>query len=1522
MNPGDPTATAPGDDPAFATAAELYRALDPGNARAAEAWLVLALRHWFNETADFDPMSGQPLPLPFEEVCRRSDRAARLARGTPPCDRVARILGHAGSHVSRLLRGMNQRLLREHALLPIHAVRELDSASIAVLSRRPGRTIREKLAGRPVVYAPRRRWTPDTSENRLLKAFCADFGELLRQRLAGMPEPPAESENHAFVQASDIWLVGNVASQIGRWGNLPPNNVLLQHPDYRPIWNAWNRLHRLDEDIARDQRDLAAHWATALFWIIAASVRELPGVRLLAQPCFFDQENFGVRPALGITEPTLFLEGMLFPAKLPGRIQGTVTRTTLDQRGNKIGFLQLSSKETVFFARSLFRNPARFDETKVGTKLNFRLHRQEDGRLQARDIIPAKFCPFRLKLDGACVRLVFADGEAQTLAEIIAPSHPTRRVHLGRLTLPGVATPLHASEHAARAVATGFGADLLNGSSAPPDALTVEGVSHVALDLSSPRARYAGDGGEEGTLPYRLMRQFWTLPDQPPVEIDLADATGVSLHPDASVVSLLDLFDPGTTVPAERLRQAARGFGERLAQTFPATRLTYLVPDDADDFLLDPLRRGLNATLSVAPLPRSVAVAFDWQQSADFASCQIRDDDAVIVLDFSGRHLTATPLTARRHDGLAHAVPDTRGVYWERRPAVTVETISLIAVAERLLQQAGCPAPAALARWQGLPGLADEAGRLSWQGLDGHWFNQPLNPRIASLSITPAEVFAATEPGLVTRLRPDPARRVFVLTTGEGAPAAGMEAIPRGWLQAREARYVGHCAQPARGGCVHARWRAGAGELPLWRDHLPELRVRIARDGHYTSFYLVRDQTVSLVPGRAVPIEVRGDFVLEAGKPEFHFPLLKGDERDETRHEIFLRSPAVFPLRENLSLKLRLTYTYGADETYELIFEPLGKAPSGFKPLRAEWQAQPPSATALLYPEFPPVYTWADLTLFPTPDGTGTQDLLARIIRDTDRLASRLWDRATGEPTIPRLSKEHTEHLLKSMKPQLSFCFRTVWSGGHSLSDPEAEPDFCEAMNDTVDTLLRIMDWAGSGESNDPIDPAYNQFASHALLLLSCLHRDAPEPVFSRLCALTEEGSFSRKELERCASHIGLALGDVTLPPQRQLLDFVFGLIESRDRSLVTEGFRIFGLALWRHPGFWEPGLAGRLWHLMVASVAGRLASLCVRAVNRFVECHGARQGAAVAFYAAFSMAPLLVVVTSLMVWLLGDQNANSTMLDAVARLVGPSEAKALGDLLSSAPQAASRLLSRERAGFSIAAPVIAVVTMLVGAVGVFVELRASLQEMLGAEEERGSLWHLVQVRLLSMGVLLGCGFLLAVAMVLQTVALIAIRWAVGQTDLLDPALAPLLQLVELAWSWLVMTTLFSLLMVWLPDARLRARHAFIGAAVAAVLFLAGRYGINAYIAGTALRSTLGAAGSFAALLVWIYWSCQIFLLGAALAVELGAHERVPHPALVPTPGRVTGVMPGVRRRSRPASRPGPADSRLVRLLPSSKGCR
>ena len=273
-----------------------------------------------------------------------------------------------------------------------------------------------------------------------------------------------------------------------------------------------------------------------------------------------------------------------------------------------------------------------------------------------------------------------------------------------------------------------------------------------------------------------------------------------------------------------------------------------------------------------------------------------------------------------------------------------------------------------------------------------------------------------------------------------------------------------------------------------------------------------------------------------------------------------------------------------------------------------------------------------------------------------------------------------------------------------------------------------------------------------------------------------------------------------------------------------------------------------------------RAARLLWAALQRYLDAGGMQRGAAVAFYAAFSIAPLLVVVTGVMVWLLGSDAAQAALLDAVSHLIGASETRTLADFLVRRP------LGAAAAQPAIFGSWLALGTTLVGATGVFIELRSALQAMLGETDGAFSWWQLVRIRLLAIGIVLGCGFLLSVAMLAQAVSLLALRWVAMKW----PVLAPLLAALESLWSWGVIALLFAMMIRWLPSGRLPVRDALAGAAVAAALFMVGRYGISLYIATTATQSALGAAGSFAALLVWVYWSSQIFLLGAAVAVELG----------------------------------------------------
>ena len=274
-----------------------------------------------------------------------------------------------------------------------------------------------------------------------------------------------------------------------------------------------------------------------------------------------------------------------------------------------------------------------------------------------------------------------------------------------------------------------------------------------------------------------------------------------------------------------------------------------------------------------------------------------------------------------------------------------------------------------------------------------------------------------------------------------------------------------------------------------------------------------------------------------------------------------------------------------------------------------------------------------------------------------------------------------------------------------------------------------------------------------------------------------------------------------------------------------------------------------------------RAPAVVIAAVRRFSDANGMSRGAALAFYAAFSIAPMLVVVTSVMVWVLGDAGAQRAVLDALHDLVGEGTTRELESLLM---QASERLQTATGKNAALFGSVVALVTTLVGSTAVFVEMHGALQAMIGAVPLPSSWWEMLRVRLVAAAIVIGCGFLLSIAMMVQAAALVALRWLAQGW----PLLTPLLGVVEGLWSTFVIALIFAAMIRWLPDTRLPSRHALFGGAVAAVLFMLGRYAIGLYIAKTATQSALGAASSFAALLVWVYWSSQIFLFGAAVTVE------------------------------------------------------
>ena len=243
-----------------------------------------------------------------------------------------------------------------------------------------------------------------------------------------------------------------------------------------------------------------------------------------------------------------------------------------------------------------------------------------------------------------------------------------------------------------------------------------------------------------------------------------------------------------------------------------------------------------------------------------------------------------------------------------------------------------------------------------------------------------------------------------------------------------------------------------------------------------------------------------------------------------------------------------------------------------------------------------------------------------------------------------------------------------------------------------------------------------------------------------------------------------------------------------------------------------------------------------------------ARRAAAVSYYTAFSLAPILVIVLAVAGMIVDATTLTGAILDQARMLIGEPGAALLGDLLK-----ASR--NGERQGWAAAA---AFAVLLVGATTAFAELKDSLDELFGHKRAAPEgVWALLRARLLSFGLVLVLAFLLLVSLAVNAALAVASGYLFGS----DVGWA--LQAISWLTTYVVVIGLFAAIYKLLPAAHLAWRDAVLGAAVTAALFIVGRYAIGLYLGNSAPASAFGAAGSLAVLLLWVYYSASIFFLGA-----------------------------------------------------------
>jgi membrane protein len=260
---------------------------------------------------------------------------------------------------------------------------------------------------------------------------------------------------------------------------------------------------------------------------------------------------------------------------------------------------------------------------------------------------------------------------------------------------------------------------------------------------------------------------------------------------------------------------------------------------------------------------------------------------------------------------------------------------------------------------------------------------------------------------------------------------------------------------------------------------------------------------------------------------------------------------------------------------------------------------------------------------------------------------------------------------------------------------------------------------------------------------------------------------------------------------------------------------------------------------------------LLKRAAVAWNDDDASSMGAALAYYTLFAIAPLLIMVVAVAGLLFGRDAAQNHILGQLRNLTGDAGVLAIEQLLRGAHSTTTSLVA-ELLGTAI---------LLFGTTSVFAELYGDLNRIWRSPSapKASGIVHLVRTRILSFGMILGIGFLLIVSLVVSAGLAAVGEWFGSRFTVWNVVV----EMVDAIFNIGTITVAFAMIYKFLPRAAIAWRDVWIGALMTAILFEIGRFLIGVYLGRTYIASGFGAAGSLAIFLVWIYYSAQIFLLGA-----------------------------------------------------------
>lgn len=1105
-------------------------------------WIALQAAHHVIEcAAERDMHTGESLPRPLHEVLKAVSDATKTGTRPIPNDRLQRAAVLAFEPLRKIFDHPTTRLLREHEQCPIHNIREMDTHCMAWLARLPGRTIREKLAGKQHALSVVRRFTPDTPENRVAKRV-ADI--LMRRLNARFDQEAAyDDDGPCYTQQREPLDFCRRILRDPEFSTVPasdmprPNNALLGDRLYSRIWRAWMLLHG-EEDALRNAWPHAEEcFRAAAFWTIAGQIAERYDAYVVEDLVVPDVETTGSHKcsiqnnaSTPITKVELLVmadsgaeAAVISVHQVSKGIRVTEKRLIAQKNPTKgcvkfirdddkrFGFIRGESGEEYYFDPGTVGDDDTFSGLRESDSVTFTAGSQGRGKnVPARNVRPYE--------TGLRLANVIEKGSTTWRVEF---DDASRQPDLQRFRGFPVQVALDNGQRAANQHLTAF-SDLKDiATAAWRGWADIEGLRSIAKDTTpslnfklsptsntppeknaskigiDPFGRCVFVGTKENAwpteiLPYALhcdsQWQVGTSRRLPSVD------TPWTLHPLDT-----DPEDADESTSNTSYRQIARA----LAEEVDAREVSFVVPDGLDEFAQQSLRAAmLGAFPRSRPVARSVAAALAWQRQKEFSKREVGDGDAVLVLCAEADALTFSLLVARHDWRLEEELPESGGIFWERRPALPAEeygeglglrhlwrdyarrlfnvddqdesyrdeVISYIVNSGLLQETIESDSPRWIRdrdRW-----LVLEHSPQHWAGVLRHWrrrFDRALKSDLRQL-------IARAVSGQ---------NRCHLLLVGPPFNERDVsDHIEKALSQiiTHTRTTLGHVDRIAseRGelaiGASEFTERSCAG-LPAWKDWLPDLFLEIIRDGLYDEVELMRDKVVDATLGAVHREKVAEELVLPAGYSHYTLPIVTGRaNRRPVLADLRLDSGS-FPLQYDVQIRLELNYQYGVENGYEITAIPVEKESTLFSVLKGKWvrseKAKDEPKTSLMPTFQRPVLGEVDLE---------ATTVIAGIKREAERLLS-------GKANNPEGTIGWLNGRLRDQRKQLEQAAFRVLENSDNLLEPASSADVVEILLKVVDNRQTL-----SGSSYDALN-----LEAEAFLFLCALDKQVPETITARI---------------------------------------------------------------------------------------------------------------------------------------------------------------------------------------------------------------------------------------------------------------------------------------------------------------------------------------------------------------------------------------------------------------------------------------